>query len=198
LQYHGKAPLPNIFLAVMNNDHIAKEILLASPIRYRLIPDPPLVDPSLQADPSEIAGPPKPEAQTSKETEERVFELQFRRSTFQHQRHIEQHPLYGPFKPITGRYSYITAHLDRVVPDSLYSKGLKDWDSDSVRRKQPGVGMEDNGDGHTVGSRIATRYKEKKVEETPKVMLGLRKLWQQRKASEEAATPESDLVEGKR
>jgi hypothetical protein len=180
----------------MNNDHIAKEILLASPIRYRLIPDPPLIDPSLQADPSEVAASPKPRAETPKEAEERIFELQFRRSTFKHQRHIEEHPLYGPFKPITGRYSYITAHLDRVVPNSLHSKGLKDWDSDSVRRRHPGVGLEDNWDGHSVGSRVATRFKDRKKEETPKVMLGLRKLWQQQpQAGEERAMNDGKPVE---
>ena len=185
---------------MFNSESAATDAINASPIRYRLISEPSQSKIPYTTSPDSLlsedaeANPTK----TKPAEEDKVFELHVSTSDFDHTLYLTNpmtNPLRGPFKPIDSRYSYIAGALDRSVPKSLWAAGLKDWETDSVKRRNVAVlGQEqalETGE-RTMGVRVkhvvAQRERRRKEKALPKVMRGLRALREEREREIEHST----------
>lgn len=140
---------------------------------------------------------------------DRIFELTVNSAEFNHDRHIRDpqlNPLWGNFRPDTR--SAFSAYLERTLPKKIWTKGLADWQTDSMRRRK-WVEERFVGQGKTtvgiVGAAETTQMprknaayrkrqdlpprlqrlaeqqeKEKRALEMPKAMKGLQKLYLER------------------
>ncbi|KUJ17903.1 uncharacterized protein LY89DRAFT_732613 [Mollisia scopiformis] len=170
LKYNRKNhnPVHNAFLALFTTSSSATDLLNASPLRYRLVTSP--------------SEPSSPDPQTT------TFSLNASPTTWDHQAGLtgSQNPLHGPFRPISPRYSYVGSSLERVVPESLWSRGLLDWETDKgeevVDGKVDGVRMSVSGEG--IGRRVAglQNWDAGKIGEgkRPEIMKGLRRFLESR------------------
>ena len=70
--------------------------------------------------------------------QEKVFELHISPSQFDHEHHIANDPLFGPWTPMDRKHSFFGGGLE--IPRSLMSSGLRDWETDG--RKWRNVGDE--------------------------------------------------------
>jgi hypothetical protein len=132
--------------------------------------------------------------------EEKVFELKVSKTQFDHERHIASQPLYGPFRPVNKNFSYMSSLLQREMPAGLGTRGLADWETDSLRWMKPAVDTMDEdasqeqnqsrgremsaGDPVVARREIAARMQRKKMQELPSVMKGLKALREERLALE--------------
>jgi hypothetical protein len=129
------------------------------------------------------------------------FQLDMWPSDFVHEKYIKSpvtNPLYGPFKPILPENSFIGGALKQSVPPSLWARGLRDWETDAVRRKRGSAGLEADLDGTEnaggadgwpihAGSAFQLRHKRRQLKTVPKVMKGLKALREERKRRDEEA-----------
>ncbi|KAH8808086.1 hypothetical protein F5884DRAFT_857635 [Xylogone sp. PMI_703] len=119
-------------------------------------------------------------------TEEKIFQLTLAPSSYPHHTFISSplhNPLHGPYTPISPRRSFIASALSSSVPPSIYAAGLRDWETDGVKRRvaNDGVGGGSTGGGGGWGStnvpwRIANKARKRLEEEVPDVMRGLKGL----------------------
>ncbi|CZR67710.1 uncharacterized protein PAC_17609 [Phialocephala subalpina] len=184
LKYNRKhqTPVHNAFRALFASQSSVTDLINASPLRYRLVAE---TSPPTSSSSS-------PEAPTEQQEEQgTTFSLNASPTTFNHNEYLSgsTNPLHGPFRPIPPKYSYIGSSLERIVPESLWSKGLIDWETDKGEDLQNG--REDGaristageaGDRNAAGlQRVHIRLQnEAKI---PDVMYGLRRLVEQREGS---------------
>jgi len=104
--------------------------------------------------------------------EDQLFQLYASYSKFDHLRYLNNHgtnPLHGPFRPVPPRSSYISASLDRVIPKSLWAAGLRDWDTDALKKVW-------DADKFFVDERV-----QKKLEDNrPTIMMGIKAFEEER------------------
>jgi hypothetical protein len=126
---------------------------------------------------------------------EREFELWANRTTFDHDEYLGSpttNPLHGPYVPVEPSKSYIGAAIEPTIPDTLWSSGLLDWETDSVNSRSisdfdpnagkkwvPDVGLADN-KMKSVRPSTASRTAAESV--MPEVMRGLNSLKENRAA----------------
>ena len=138
--------------------------------------------------------------------EVKEFQLDIYPSDFVHEKYIKSsvtNPLYGPFKPVVPENSFICGALKQSVPPSPWARGLRDWETDAVRRKRGAAGLEADlggsentggADGKPInaGSAFQWRHKRRQMKAVPTVMKGLRALKEdrQRKHTEAVALRE--------
>ncbi|KAK0102307.1 hypothetical protein ONS95_005930 [Cadophora gregata] len=122
LKYDPHRPVHNAFIAVYNSASSARDLQNASPLRYRLI-----------TESSDASSTEDPESNTSNST---VFELNASETTYNHYAFLKSprmNPLHGPYVPATRKSSYKAASLSTIVPDSNWSEGVIDWDTEKSR-----------------------------------------------------------------
>jgi hypothetical protein len=192
-QYEPRQKVPNAFIALFTTESAAKDLINASPIRYSLLAEAPPLDPSSEPFFSEVV--PNPElkdvdgSDTKPTQEEKFFELNASVSTFDHIKYLtapSSNPLHGPFAPIDARRSYIAMSLGKVIPNSLWSKGLKDWETANLKWRDIGVETTEGGSGEeaSLEYQFAMRERKRKEETRPRVMRGLTKLVEERERLE--------------
>ncbi|KAE8449864.1 hypothetical protein EG329_007341 [Mollisiaceae sp. DMI_Dod_QoI] len=181
-------PVHNAFITLFASEFSAKELINASPLRYHLV-----LEPSTpQLPPSSSSKDPDPQSASEEQQEPHItaFSLNASPTTFDHNAYLtsgSQNPLHGPFRPLPPRLSYVGSSLERIIPNSLWSKGLIDWETDKG---------EDVADGRADGVRVSTAGKatgqrnlaglvawergKLKDQKRPDVMFGLRELVEQR------------------
>jgi hypothetical protein len=133
-------------------------------------------------------------AETEAAGEERPFQLHAYPSTFSHTLFLSSplhSPLRGPYKPITPRNSYIASSLSQIIPKSIYSAGLMDWEtgsgrfsasgeeSENLRVGVDGIGESGRGEEGVMGRAeyyFEKREKRRALKGIPRVMEGLRGL----------------------
>ncbi|TEY44883.1 hypothetical protein BOTCAL_0342g00070 [Botryotinia calthae] len=180
LKYHPISPVQNAFISIFSSATAAQEVINASPVRYRLVVEP---DPQASSTaPSDGNTPPQ-------KPNEKVFSLSLNITRYTHDQYISHpltNPLYGPFKPIDTKRSGITAHLNKGLEPSMWSKGLADWDSDAGKRSAWNDEDKDGGEeenslrkrrhdssSSSVPLRLVEKDLEARRERRPKVMEGL-------------------------
>lgn len=205
LKYHPRTPVPNAFLSIFHDEQAAKKIINTSPIRFRILPGPESSEATLPS--TDQTG---TRIKSDGPTEERIFELKASHSKFDHQTHIASQPLYGPFRPVHPKYSYIASLLHREIAPSLWSKGMGDWETDSLRWTKPAVNTKDEerselrsgGDRAIAGREVRARLQRRKMSDLPSVMKGLKALSEQRLDFEalsqkgEGVTENGEKIEG--
>ncbi|CZT11120.1 uncharacterized protein RAG0_15372 [Rhynchosporium agropyri] len=175
LKYEPRRPVPNAFLAVFNTVSSAEEIINVSPLRYNLISE---------TTPSSTTETPEDDAAKS------TFEVRVSETLYDHQLFLNsptKNPLHGPYVPVSPKTSYIAGSLSKIVPDSNWSDGLMDWDTEKSRwrnddilapeeerryRKDGEFISEESSSARGIRLRTQTR--------TPRVMSGLQALWRER------------------
>ena len=219
-QYHPINPIPNAFMAIYLDAKSAQEIVAKSPLRYRLLPEKPQQTKALGEDTDEA-----PSSATASHVSpaDRIFELIINRSDFNHHKYISDpkfNPLHGNFRPEIR--SAFSNSLARILPETLWTEGLMDWETDSLRRRK---WMEERRqeDGslakHVVGvhedhqrrfersqpgsmslkQEVPWRlqYKwmkeraQKDQDEVPRVMKGLKSLWEERERERQVRRAET-------
>ncbi|KAG4431100.1 hypothetical protein IFR05_013418 [Cadophora sp. M221] len=121
LKYDPKRPVHDAFLAVYNSESSAQSLENVSPLRYRLIKE--------SSTPSAADS---PEDDASNST---VFELRASKTEYSHHAFLNSprlNPLHGPYVPVSPKKSFIAASLSNIVPDSNWSEGLLDWDTERI------------------------------------------------------------------
>ncbi|KAH6683229.1 hypothetical protein B0J14DRAFT_529246 [Halenospora varia] len=170
LKYLPKNPVANAFLAIFDHADAAATIINRSPIQYRLTKH------GLPHDSPEEPASPAPEIEPS----QKAFELHISSTNFNHSKHISSSPLYGPFKPISPKESYIAASLQNTVPPTIMAAGLRDWETDGnqVRDTRPTHERLEDGEVRktSVLNMVEKRMMRRKKEDIPEVMRGLRGL----------------------
>lgn len=180
MQYVPSSNVSNAFFGLFTTESAAQDIINASPIRYRLIAEAPSADPSdplFSVSPAEDATkkPAEPPA------EETMFELNATPTTLDPTKYVRDpyfNPLHGPYKPVSEKRSYIAASLADNIPNSLWSDGLKDWETANLRWTH-----EQAPDGKSTASpalMFHKRRRERTESKTPRVMRGLRQLAEER------------------
>ncbi|RFU25613.1 hypothetical protein B7463_g10729, partial [Scytalidium lignicola] len=216
LKYNAAAPSLNTFITVFEDQTSAEELLRVSPIRYKLISH---TEPTSTSTPEhehlEAISHTSNSIETVSEdgqdefhkdlesedsesvaatTEEKIFQLTLSPSSYPHLSILSSplhNPLHGPYTPISPRRSLLAASLSSSIPPSIYSAGLRDWETDGVKRRVGNDGGGTNGGwGSTnVPWRIANKASKQLGEKVPDVMRGLKGLHGRRKeeAGETAA-----------
>ncbi len=94
-------------------------------------------------------------------------------------------------------YSYIGASLDRNVPPSLWSAGLKDWESDPVKwrpvSEKSSAGEEDSSSGtsgwgenkENIAKFLSRRERKRREKEMPSIMKGIKAFREERAKQEQ-------------
>lgn len=170
LQYRHVAPVPNAFVATFADEASVADIKSAAPIRYDLAPQPddihdaedtassPERRTELQAEAtsedvgelnadrsfSATAGTPTTSPR-SDELEQCTFHLEVYNSNLQHDKYITSphtNPLYGPFPPVSGSKSLLAGMLKDNVENSMWARGLRDWETDMERWRIAGADQE--------------------------------------------------------
>lgn len=166
-------------MALFASPSSVTDLVNASPLRYRLVSEqtPASSSPEAPAEPQE--------------EQVTTFSLNASTTTFDHNEYLNgsTNPLHGPFRPLPPKYSYIGSSLERIIPESLWSKGLLDWETDKG---------EDLLDGREDGARISVageagdrnvaasqrmRIQSRNERMRPDVMNGLRRLVEQRETT---------------
>lgn len=130
-KYHLRQPVDNAFLSIMSNQASAKDLIEASPIRYRLISSDSTTSNTVEWEEGQrIEEGEKPIEQ------EKVFELSLSESSFDHEHYVTFGPLFGPWKPVDRRHSFLASALE--VPKNLMTPGLRDWDTALARVRNMG------------------------------------------------------------
>lgn len=73
--------------------------------------------------------------------QEKLFELNASPSQFDHEHHIANEPLFGPWTPVDRKHSFFGGGLE--IQRSLMSSGLRDWETDGRKWRN----VWDDGDG---------------------------------------------------
>lgn len=184
------------FLSLYCKESSAEDIVTSSPLRYKLISTPATPTPT-------SLGEEKLEPQPT----EREFELWANRTTFDHNEYLGSpttNPLHGPYIPVEPSKSYIGAAIEPTIPDTLWSAGLLDWETDSVHSANTAdldpnagkkwvldVGLADN-KMKSLRPSISSRITAEST--LPEVMKGLKKLKENRAAGRtEDETGEASL-----
>ncbi|KIN05772.1 hypothetical protein OIDMADRAFT_97786, partial [Oidiodendron maius Zn] len=142
-KYHPKNPVPNAFLSVFTDENAAQAVVNASPMRYRLVSDA-TANIAHEAQQNIKTGEANTQAMEDDASgQEKVFELHVSPSQFDHEHHIANDPLFGPWTPMDRKHSFFGGGLE--IPRSLMSSGLRDWETDG--RKWRNVGDEVDGPG---------------------------------------------------
>ncbi|KAH7399843.1 hypothetical protein BKA64DRAFT_466433 [Cadophora sp. MPI-SDFR-AT-0126] len=178
LKYDPHRPIHNAFLAVYNSTSSARELQNVSPLRYRLISE------STDTSPTE-----DPVADTPNST---IFELNASQTTYNHYAFLNSprmNPLHGPYVPVSQKSSYKAASLSKIVPDSNWSEGLVDWDTERSRWQSEDIlaPEEDplSGKNGESGERwLKQNVILRKHGSTPRPMGGLQSLWRERLENE--------------
>ncbi|KAH8796290.1 hypothetical protein BGZ57DRAFT_731011, partial [Hyaloscypha finlandica] len=131
-KYNPRSPTPNTFLVLFASESAARDLVNASPVRYRLISnqDPSSSSPPLDYAPQPQASPPANFSTPPKQP----YQLMAYPSYFSHTLHLRSplhNPLHGPYTPIPTSSSYISSSLAQNVPSSIMTPGLLDWETDS-------------------------------------------------------------------
>ncbi|KAH7351239.1 hypothetical protein BKA65DRAFT_254756 [Rhexocercosporidium sp. MPI-PUGE-AT-0058] len=192
LKYDPHRPVHNAFLAVYNSASSAKGLEEVSPLRYRIINESPHL-PAAQ----------NLEDDTSNST---VFELHASNTSYNHHAFLgssRMNPLHGPYAPVSHRTSYIAASLSNLVPDSNWSEGLVDWDTERIMWRSDDILAPDEEtrtgkDGESISdgwfnARDASRRTEARK---PKVMAGLHAMWREGMENKEKKCASMESVEG--
>lgn len=125
--------------------------------------------------------------------EETLFELSASTTTFNPHQAVQDplsNPLYYPYKPAPASRSPIAASLSENVPESLWARGLKDWDTHGMRCRDGELafagGVEEGTERNAGSSRSWWLGRESKRTENmlPKVMRGLKALAEERSRRE--------------
>lgn len=172
--------VPNAFFGLFTTEAAAQDIVNASPIRYRLIAEAPSADPS---DPVFSVTPAEDALKNPEEhpAEETMFELNATPTSWDATKYVRDpyfNSLHGPYEPVSENRSYIAASLANNVPNSLWSDGLKDWETANLRwtyEQAPG--------GRATSSSALMfhkRQRERTESKTPIVMRGLRQFAEER------------------
>jgi len=135
--------VPNAFLSVFSNENAAQTVVNARPMRYRLLSD---ATANAAHETQKNIGAGKTDTQEKGEEtneQEKVFELHISPSQFDHEHHIANEPLFGPWTPIDRKHSFFGGGLE--IPRSLMSSGLRDWETDGGKWRN--VGDEVDGSG---------------------------------------------------
>ncbi|CZT41721.1 uncharacterized protein RSE6_01497 [Rhynchosporium secalis] len=175
LKYEPRRPVPNAFLAVFNTVSSAEEIINVSPLRYSLIGE---------TTPSSITETPEDDAAKS------TFEIRVSETLYDHQLFLNsptKNPLHGPYVPVSPKTSYIAGSLSKIVPDSNWSDGLMDWDTEKSRWRNDDILAPEEErrygkDGEFISeeSSSARGIRLRTQTRTPRVMSGLQALWRER------------------
>jgi hypothetical protein len=207
LKYYPRDPVSNAFLALFTSESAAKSAINASPVRYRLISSSPQspssYSPPAQSEtetgtfspmqpgtaPEEVT----PDSTVPYEEEEKMFQINISSTSFDHRKFLASpisNPLSGPYKPIAPHNSMIAASLQRNIPASLWTPGLRDWDTDrAIWRNDETFDESDEVEGKKRKSRHFTAERMKK-RELPRVMMGLKGLREERLAESKLARVE--------
>jgi hypothetical protein len=113
--------------------------------------------------------------------EETMFELSASPTGFDHTKYIRDpytNPLHGPYNPVSEKGSYIAASLGQNLPPTLWSSGLKDWESANMRWRNDRTPAAHSDMSAAVFAH--KRERERKQKRLPTVMRGLRELAEQR------------------
>jgi len=184
LKYHPTLPTPNAFLAMYSTEAAAREILKQAVLRYRLIKEPPpppaLGTPSVES----ILYPNSPPNVSAEEQEEKSFELNISSTAFDHIDYLTKkmtNPLYGPYVPVPHWQSPFAALLENLIPPSIASPALRDWETDSLIPREiesPAFETDEKHGlvGSSVSRRFAIRNRIRKEASQPRVMKGLKAL----------------------
>ncbi|PVH89152.1 hypothetical protein DL98DRAFT_96993 [Cadophora sp. DSE1049] len=190
LKYDPHRPIHNAFLAVYNSASSARELQNVSPLRYRLISE--SADTSSTEDPVD---------HTSDST---IFELNASDTTYNHHAFLNSsrmNPLHGPYVPISQKYSYKAASLSKIVPDSNWSEGLVDWDTERSRWHSEDVLAPEeealSGKNGESGERwLKQDVILRKQGSAPRLMGGLQSLWRERLENENTLRASVDSLSG--
>lgn len=179
LKYNRKHqnPVHNAFIALFASQSSVTDLINTSPLRYRLVAE--------HAPPTTSSGQTPAEQQEEQAT---TFSLNASTTTFDHNQYLNgsTNPLHGPFRPISPKYSYVGSSLERIVPESLWSKGLIDWETDKgediLNGREDGARISTAGEA---GDRNAAGLQRMHIQmqnerKRPDVMYGLRRLVEQR------------------
>jgi hypothetical protein len=211
LKYYPRDPVSNAFLALFTSESAAKSAINASPVRYRLISSSPQSPSSHSPPPARSeteAGTfspmqpgtapeevnPSPDSMPYAE-EEKMFQINISSTTFDHRKFLASpisNPLSGPYKPIAPHNSMIAASLQRNIPASLWTPGLRDWDTDrAIWRNDENFDESDEVEGKKKKSRHFAEERMRK-REVPRVMMGLKGLREERLAELKPARAEGE------
>ncbi|KAL2071127.1 hypothetical protein VTL71DRAFT_12362 [Oculimacula yallundae] len=192
LKYDPRRAIHNAFLAVYNTTSSAQEIVNVSPLRYSLI--------------SESLNPSSTDAvadTTEGDAAKSIFEIKASVTSFDHHLFLtspSKNPLHGPYIPVSLKTSYIAASLSNIVPDSNWSEGLLDWDTEKKRwRNEDVLAPEEerrygkDGEFINADSFRARGTSSRTQNTTPRIMNGLQALWMERveKDAEQASSRET-------
>ncbi|KAI9055519.1 hypothetical protein LZ554_000467 [Drepanopeziza brunnea f. sp. 'monogermtubi'] len=173
-KYDPKKPVHNSFLSVYTLESSAQDLRNVSPVRYRLVAE-------------STEGTDDSDAETSK-----VFSLYASETNYNHNAFLvspRQNPCHGPYGPLPKRSSYIAHTLKKTVPESNWSEGLVDWDTEkSAYRVEEVLSPEEqkslryDPDGTPISNVWSAKREEvvKQRSKTPRVMGGLQPLWEER------------------
>lgn len=189
---------------MFKDESAAQAILGASPMRYRLVSNSEsgASNNTIQDDNSDVATYAQVEKDQGGE-QEKVFELSISPSYFDHQHHIANEPMFGPWMPIDRKHSFFGGGLE--ISPSLMSGGLRDWetngnkwrnageDSEGDRKPLEGLGVRSLGangsakDGINIRWRVDQRRKKRLEEQRQEGVMGGLKRYSNRYASATAA-----------
>lgn len=116
----------------------------------------------------------------------------------------QMNPLHGPYIPASPKSSYIAASLSKLIPDSNWSEGLGDWETEKSRWRNDDILAPEEEtlhgpDGTPISdawlkARRASAYA---LKQTPRVMKGLQSLWEERMEVGDMSTRENRAREDK-
>jgi len=162
---------------MFTTEESARELVKTSPIRYHLTTAAPQPQPATAETAPATSSEVPPNITPTDESTTKVFELHISNAVFDHQRHIEEQPLHGPYTPVDPEMSYAAASLDEVIQPSLWSDGLRDWDTYKFKWRRDMVHEQVAGwnekDDTSTAYRMARREKERVMKATPEVMTDL-------------------------
>lgn len=76
---------------------------------------------------------------TTENTVERVFEINVSKSIHDHDRYIREQPLFGPWKPVLPKSSFMSTSLTELLPNSSMRSGLADWVTASQKYRKEDI-----------------------------------------------------------
>ncbi|KAG4412840.1 hypothetical protein IFR04_014024 [Cadophora malorum] len=179
LKYDPHRPIHNAFLAVYNSASSARKLQNESPLRYRLI--------------SESADTTPTEDHVDDISNSTIFELNASETTYSPHAFLNSprmNPLHGPYVPVSQKSSYKAASLSKIIPNSNWSEGLVDWDTEKSRWHNDEVlaPEEETLQGKNGESGEKWLKQEailRKQGSAPRLMGGLQSLWRERLEKED-------------
>lgn len=165
---------------MFSSEKAVDAMISASPIRYRLLSEP---IPAKGLTAEQLAAGEEPAALPAVE---KVFELSAGRSSYSHETFLTSYynPLRAGFQPMPSKRMVFAAHMNRMLPRTLWSAGLADWESHGVHRLRMVGGGKDEVD---IPMRMVEKVRDARRRSEVWVQAGgLKKLWEDGKRRREA------------